>query len=487
MPYPNILFVTADQLRKDALGCYGNDVIKTPVLDRIAVNGFRFERMFTAYPVCAPNRISLITGRYPSVHRVNNNGKVLPKSELTLMEILRREGYATYGVGKMHFGPQWQIPPDGAALINPDPALTINPQPDESEYPWYGFERVALTEDHRIGPYGDYLARYGYNVWDELHSASYPQSATEASRFPEEHHQTTWITDRTLEMLASHPADKPFFVWVSYVHPHHPFNPPVPYDQLYTPESMPLPIWDSSEVAGWPDAYRRKYFAQCGNHEAVGMCDFSDEDWQRMKAYYYGMVTQIDTNIGRIIAQLEAAGQLENTIIVFTSDHGDNLGDHHLAFKGTTYDCVTNVPLIIYPPSGRSGKYKPGKVSEGLCCTIDLMPTILEMAGIPVPDPSPLQGLSLVPAWDTPDWSVRDAILIENSGPRRSVRTNDVLLTWHGESQRGELYDLQVDPECFNNLWNQPEAADLQRQMLEKLIALMATNSDPLPVRSGYW
>ena len=191
---PNILFIMTDQNRKDALGCYGNSVIRTPNIDDLAARGVRFERMFAAYPVCAPNRASIITGRYPSVHRLRSNGMRLPASETTLMQMLHAEGYATAGFGKMHFGPQWHFPADGSPISDPDPSTAIDPQPREVEFPWYGFDRVALTEDHRMGPYGRYLAEHGYNVWDELHSASYPQHATVRSAFPEEYHQTTWIT-----------------------------------------------------------------------------------------------------------------------------------------------------------------------------------------------------------------------------------------------------------------------------------------------------
>ena len=479
----NILFITADQLRKDAIGCCGNLVIQTPVLDGLAKRGVRFERMFAAYPVCAPNRASMITGRYPTIHRVKNNGVYLPEGELTLMEILRRAGYHTYGAGKMHFGPQWKFTPDGSPLVDPSPELAINPQPEAGAYPWYGFERVMLTEDHRMGPYGDTLKQHGYNVWDELHSASFPQSATQPSPFPEELHQTTWITDRALEMLAENPKEDPFFLWVSYVHPHHPFNPPAPYDSMYDPQDMPLPVWHPGEVELWPEAYRQKYFADGNGHEAVGLNRFTDKDWQRIKAFYYGMISLIDKNIGRILDALRKNGQLENTLVVFTADHGENLGDHHLLFKGTTYDCVTNVPFIIATSDGRAA----GQQRDLLCSTIDLMPTILELAGIPCPEPCPIQGNSLVPAVEDDTLQIRDALLIENGGLRRSVRTQDALLTWHGTGLRGELYDLKNDPDCLHNLWDVPGAAGLQKELLDRLIGLMAENVDPLPARLGVW
>jgi arylsulfatase len=479
----NVLLISADQLRRDALGCYGNPIVQTPNVDALAAQGVRFDGMFTAYPVCAPNRATLVTGRYPSVHRLRSNGMRLPRAELTLMQVLHTAGYRTYGSGKMHFGPQWQFPADGSPIMDPDPSTAIDPQPGEDEFPWYGFDRVCLTEDHRMGPYGRYLARHGYNVWDELHSASFPQHATVRSPFPEEHHQTTWITDRALEYLDGHPAGAPFFLWVSYVHPHHPFNPPAPYDAMYRPQDMPLPVWDESEVSRWPEAYRRKYLATAGGHEAVGMCNLQDEDWQRIKAYYYGMISLIDKNVGRLVETLRERGQLEDTVILFTADHGENLGDHHLLFKGTTYDCVTAMPFIVRWPENPC----PGAARDLLCSAIDVMPTVLELAGLEAPEPSPIQGASLVPALGDDGYRLRDALLIENAGLRRSVHTGDALLTWHGEDTHGELYDLAADPRCLANLWDTPQAARLQSGLLHTLIRLIAENVDPLPVREGPW
>jgi arylsulfatase A-like enzyme len=477
-----------DQLRLDALGCYDNTVIKTPNIDTLAREGVRFDDMFAAYPVCAPNRASIVTGRYPSVHRLRTNGQRLPLCELTLMEILRKEGYATYGTGKMHFGPQWKWPADGSPIKDPDPSTGISPQPERDAYPWYGFDRVALTEDHRMGPYGDYLAELGFNVWDELHSASYPQSATVRSPFPEEHHQTTWITDRAIEFLGEHASDRPFFLWVSYVHPHHPFNPPAPYDTMYDPADMPLPHWSEDEIERWPEAYQKKHYARSGGHEAVGLCDFEDQDWQRIKAYYYGMISQIDANVGRLLEALRDQGAQDNTLVVFTADHGENLGDHRLLFKGTTYDCVTRVPFIVY----QGGDSRPAEVVQGsrrdlLCSSIDILPTLLDLVGVSHPDPSPIQGQSLVPALIDAGHRLRNSVLIENGGIRRSVRTEDALLTWHGPDVRGELYDLVADPECFANLWDEPSAANLKSELLHTLIRLMAENVDPLPTKEGPW
>jgi arylsulfatase A-like enzyme len=252
---------------------------------------------------------------------------------------------------------------------------------------------------------------------------------------------------------------------------------------MYRPEEMPLPVFDESEIARWPEAYRHKYYALGGGHEAIGMYQLGDADWQRIRAFYYGMVSLIDKNVGRLLGVLEAQGRLDDTIVVFTTDHGENLGDHHLLFKGTTYDPVTRVPFIVSWVGNRT----PGAVREALCSSIDIMPTLLELVGVPCREPCPAQGASLVPVLRGEERRVRDAVLIENAGVRRSVRTEDALLTWHGPATRGELYDLAADPDCLRNLWGDRAASGLQEVMLNRLIELMAENVDPLPVREGPW
>jgi len=483
---PNVLFITCDQLRADALSCYGNTICRTPNIDALSTSGTRFTECHTAYPVCAPNRAALATGRYPSLNGVAENGVALPAGELTMMEVVRTAGYRTYGAGKMHFGPQWRFPPDGGPLKDPTPDLAVNPQPAADELPWHGFERVAVTEDNRVGPYGDYLAAHGYDVWADPHSFTYPQHITVQSTYPEEHHQTTWVADRAIEFLESHPQDEPFFLWASFVDPHHPFTPPAPYDRMYDPADMPLPRRSESEVANWPEAYRKKHFATEGSHEAIGMDGIADAEWQRITAFYYGMVSLIDKQVGRIMSRLAERGLADNTLVVFTADHGEMLGDHGLVFKGTTYDQVTRMPLIVTPTSrdadagaNEHGDRRPAVVDD-LVSAGDVPVTILERAGLAVP--TQMQGRS-VPAGEGKE--TRSALLIENAGVRRSVRTRDYLLTWHGPDTRGELYDLRRDRDCYVNLWDDPSAVELKTKATDTLLALMADNRDPRHERVG--
>lgn len=473
----NVLLITADQLRADALGCYGNQVVATPHIDALARTGMCFDQVFTACPACAPNRAALCTGRYPSTNGVRLNGIPLPATELTMMEVLRRQGYRTYAAGKMHFGPQWNYPPNGDKLKDPGTELAVDPQPRPEEMPWHGFERVQITEDHRIGPYGRYLRKHGFDPWADPHSFTYPQSICARSVYPAKHHQTTWIANRGLDFIREHDAAKPFFAWVSFVHPHHPFTPPAPYDKTYDPDDMPLPVRSCVEQHHWPRDYSLKFHARSGSHEAVGMSGFDDSQWQTIKAFYYGMVSQIDEQVGRLIDMLEQRQLRERTIVVFTADHGEMLGDHGLLFKGCHFDQVTRMPLIISRPNGQSC----GQRHDALASAIDLMPTLLDLCG--VASPPHVQGRSMTPAFDSLDWAGRGAVLIEHVSKLRTIRTKRHQLSWHGCGEQGELYDLANDPHCFENLWAVPDARELRQCLTEHLIELMVDHVDPMPRR----
>lgn len=471
---PHIIFITCDQLRMDALGCYGNSVVKTPNIDRLAETGVLFNRGFAACPVCSPNRGSMATGRYPSVHGLRVNGTKLPETEITLMDVLRENGYTTCGVGKMHFEPQWRTRQRNTPDPSPDDA--INPQPDT--FPWYGFDRILVSEDHRIGPYADYLTEHGLDTWADLHSFSYPQSACARSIYPKEHHQTNWIADRSIDMIREQKAEAPLFLWTSFIDPHHPFNPPAPYDTMYDPAEMPLPKFNEAEASNWPAKYRKKYEETSGGHEAIGMNTLPDEEWQKITAYYYGMITCIDDAIGRMLDVIDQELGLDQTVIVFTSDHGEMLGDHHLLFKGTMFDEVTRVPLIATGPG-----IEAGQTCDSLISTIDIMPSLLACAG--AENPASVQGESFTSAFKNAPANKRTSLLIESDNGSRTLWKPEARLTWHGQNDQNELYDHKKDPNCFTNLWDAPESKTLQQEMMGELTDQIIHNIDPLPLRIG--
>lgn len=478
MDRPNVIMISCDQLRKDALGCYDNPVIKTPNIDKLSQMGAKCEQMYVACPVCAPNRAAISTGRFPSINGVPENACVLPHDEITLMEVLRRAGYNTYGVGKMHFEPQWTFEVGDYKSANNYKGGYggSNPQPKPWKFPYHGFEKGCFSEDNRVGPYEEYLKEHGLSAWDDPHSFTYGQYVTVASSWPEEHHQTTWVANKAIEYIEGQPKDNPFFMWVSFIHPHSPFNPPKPYDTMYNPEDMPLSVSCENEFKEWPELYSNMLHSKEADN-LKAMCDFTGDDWKRIKAYYYGMISLIDKQVGKLIQQLKKNNIFENTIIIFTSDHGEMMGNHGLLLKNTQYDCVTNVPFII----SNCEKIKPGHVWDGLCQSTDIMPTILDLLNIRLPEG--VQGKSIMSALNNSNTTIYNNVLIENSKGIRTVRTLKARLSWHGKGKKGELYNLVNDPHCFDNLWDKPQSSGLQREMMELLIERLICNIDPLMKR----
>jgi len=463
----NVLFITCDQLRKDALEIYDNNVIKTPNIDATFRDGIKFTNMFAVNPVCAPNRGVIATGKWPKVNGLVANGYMLPHDEPTMMHVFRNNGYVTYGVGKMHFTPQWQFDMDetGKGVINPQPQL--------HELPHYGFDHCMITEDNRVGPYADYLKTHGYDLWEDLHSFSLSkQHLTQASPYPEEHHQTTWITDRVLDYLKTHDREKPFFMWLSYVDPHHPFNPPKPYDTMYNPKDMPLPVYQEGEHEKRNESFKKIYHGEGKKpHERVDFSRFKDSDWQRIKAYYYGMISLIDKNIGRLIRYLKDTGELENTILVFTADHGETLGDHHLLFKDLPFDCVTAMPFLVKTPD-----MKEAKTVDILCRSLEIMPTILALASLSKPEF--LNGVSLIEQIKNTPKELFENILIENI-TMKTVRSRKYRLTVFQEYDKGDLYDLAKDPHNLENLWDNEAYKDVKDYLISQLIARLDEVVDP--------
>jgi arylsulfatase A-like enzyme len=455
----NVLFITCDQLRQDALGLYGNRHVKTPNLDALFANGVRFDNMFAAHPVCSPNRGAIATGRWPKVNGLVFNGYVLPDTETTMMDVFRQNQYTTYGVGKMHFEPQWNWHSDFASGKG-----ARNPQPEK--FPWHGFDHCQITEDHRVGPYATHLEEHGFSPWADIHSASWGlQHSTRPSAYPPEHHQTHWIADQSIRYLREHDPANPFFMWTSFVDPHHPFNPPTPYDRMYDPDQLPSPIYLEGE-----NEKRNPLFSQNQSGRNLGHCTFdgdkmSDRTWREIKAAYYGMISFIDDNIGRIIQTLKEMDEYDNTIFVFTSDHGELLGDHHLLYKFSAFDCVTRVPFLVKRPGLAARRV------DALCRSLDIMPTILESTQLPIP--GNLNGRSLEKhldgmAQDDPS----DAILIEQQH-YHTVRSKKYRLTvFHNESL-GELYDVEEDPENFHNLWESKEHSRIKDELTSLLVKKM--------------
>lgn len=429
---PNILWITTDQQRFDSLGCNGSLVAQTPNLDRLAADGLNFQRHFTANPVCSPSRASLLTGLLPSEHGLWCNGCALPENVPTIPGALSAMGYETAHFGKFHLVP----------IMN-----RVN------AHPAYGYEICSVSEGDQDFTGDDYFTFLRCNhpgafiAWNrEVHGNTHEDGY--ASALPDALHHSTFVTGQALDYLRKdRTRGKPFFLAVEYFDPHHAFNPPEVYFNRFLNKAMPNAAFHPDSLATRSEYYSTMPAALNAKRLA---------DTQRA---YHGMIAQIDDNVGRLLAELEQQELLENTIVIFTSDHGEMLGNHGMLRKGPfLLDDLLHVPLII---SGAGTS--PAQVTE-LSSAIDLFASVLSLArgkvqtygsGIPLCSNSgelfPLGKREYVLAeWEGP----------ETSGNRsqRMIRTKDEKLIYYNfDTRRSEYYNLVSDPEEFFNRYAEAE------------------------------
>jgi arylsulfatase A-like enzyme len=368
MKKPNILFVMCDQMRFDVLRFRGCGEINTPNLDKLAERSVFFENAFTPNPICVPARAAITTGYYPhkcTGHK-DNRGAIKPGFPL-MGQIFKDNGYSTYAIGKLHYLP---YTPPGT------PNTT------------HGFDVAELCEEGRmvaefdpmdetggVEDYHDYLKTVGWGGWTRGDGMGnndvFPNTAT----IPKEHFVDTWAADRSIAHLDKHyheSPEKPFFMWTSFVKPHSAYSPPRPYDAMYDPRAMSAPTGSIDDIRKRGLTYMYK------NHREFMWDKFSPEAMKNIKAHYYGLITLQDEQIGRIIDNLEAKGVLNDTVIIYTADHGDMLGDFGLYFKSNMYNASIRVPFMVSYPE----KMPCGTVSAALCGLQDILPTLLSLCGI---------------------------------------------------------------------------------------------------------
>lgn len=510
MTQPNFVFIITDQHRADWLGCAGHPVVKTPNIDALAARGTRFTDCFVASPVCMPNRASLMTGRMPSVHGLRHNGCVLPKRAHTFVDVLAAAGYHTASIGKSHLEPFLDTPP----LRKPDPVkrrIEEAWQGDDHDYtleqparygdaarfdfptPYFGFQHVDMVTRHgdKCGGHYQQWFRDTCPDWEALsdpanelpHNYTCPQAYR--TPVPEEAYPTTYVGTQAVSYLDSRAGqDDPFFAFVSFPDPHHPFNPPGKYWDMYSPDQFEVTLPFAAHQNPTPPMKFASQVWEAKGTPATPQTAFR-ADAQHIReamALTAGMITMIDDQVGRIVETLKANGQYDNTVIVFTSDHGDYLGDFSLLLKASMpFDGITRVPLIWADPAGASGA-----TYEGLTSTIDLAASILDRAG-----EAPyvgMQGRSFVGA----DGAHRDQVLVEHNdgGPRlgfetparmRQVRTKDYALAMYQGLDWGELYDLRADPRQTHNLWASLDHQDVLRDMSLRLNHALIAQMDESP------
>ena len=348
---PNLLLVTSDQHRADTLGCAGHPCVRTPHLDQLAREGVRFDNAYADCPVCIPARTTLITGR-----RAHENGQPNYAADwrlgrdrrLLLGSLLTAAGYQTELVGKTH----WHTDPDDRGGFEHVTWLA-------------GLKRRQLAEAGRAGT----LVGLGAN-----------EVSPTRSQFPPHLHSTDWCVDRACEFLATRQRSQPFALWLSLTDPHPPLAIHEPYYSMYAPADVPPPV-----VPAWVGTDAEPWELYCQRHQ-WNAGPMSDAELRHARAVYAGMVTNLDHQLGRLVGQAQRLGDWADTLVVYTSDHGEHLGDLGAIGKTTFYECSARVPLIARPPaSWRGGGYAPGRVSRDLVEWCDLLPTLCEAAGAEVP------------------------------------------------------------------------------------------------------
>ena len=470
---PNVLWICTDQQRYDTLGCYGNDHVDTPVLDGLAADGTRFERAYCQSPVCSPSRGSFLTGRYPRTTGCRQNGQPMPRRETTVVRRLADTGYTTGLAGKLH------ISPAGGPPETREPARRIDDGYGVVEYS----HSPGMEQENA---YGRWLATRDV-TYDPTPT---PESPHVNETVPAEHHQTTWCAERAVEFVET-AGEAPWLYSVNVFDPHPAFEAPPDYLDRYRHrlEELPAANYVEGELEDKP-VFQRDKHEGTNNRGGPAYVELEPEDRRMIRAAYYAMCDLIDDAVGRMLEALERTGQRENTLVLFSSDHGTMLGDHGLYKKGPYfYEEGVHVPLIVDGPGVDSGTV--GTIVE----LVDIAPTLLEAAGEPV-GPG-VQGESLWPLLgDAGDREKQSAYCefynasTQHTDPRAyaTMLREDryKLVSVHGRDA-GELYDLREDPDETHNRWDDPDYRDVKLRLLDRLAGRMARTADPLPERRAPW
>ena len=511
---PNFLFLITDQQRADWLGCYGHPVVRTPNIDNLARHGTKFTDFHIASPVCMPNRASLMTGRMPTLHGLRYNGCHLPTSANTFVDVLASAGYHTATLGKSLLQPFTSDP----ALHLPDPAGLHERPIDEAwknrsdisaedsknyqsdnvfqvETPYFGFQQVEIASHHgdQCGAHYEQWFKSQRSDWQSLwnkdnqlpHNYSCPQAYR--TPVPEELYPTTWVADRAINYLNDQSQEEnPFFAYVSFPDPHHPFNPPGKYWDMYSPDDFDISLpFESHQNPPPPLQFMEQDYRNGGKQLTLQTAmRQGDQQLREAMALTAGMVTMIDDQVGRIIETLKTNGQYDNTVIIYNSDHGDYMGDFGLLLKGALpFRSITQVPMIWSDPRDRKAQE-----TDTLASTIDIGPSILDRAGL-----TPYrgtQGYSFLNAMN--DGNHRDELLIEfNDGAARlgfekparvrTLRSKAWRYSVYADEDWGELYDLKNDPNETNNLWHSKDHSDIRGELALRLNHHLVRQMDESP------
>ncbi len=449
MPY-NVVFVSSDQHRRDACGCYGNPIVRTPNLDRLAQQGVRFDRAYCSSPLCAPTRASQISRREVHnhgalTHAINGENPGIPgnggiECSETLGTMFRKAGYRTAAIGKLH----------------------VHGETRENDL---GFDVRA----HRFYTYTyeDYTAAVGQERVEAYLSGKSRSdklkynTALDPVQMPEEYMQDTLTTETSTAFIRQN-SGRPFFIHVGLEKPHPPWTTQPRFIEMYDPAEIPLP---SNRYQWWENEPLFPFIRAMG-FNSDREAPFSDQEMRNCIAAYYACISEMDSNVGRIMDTLRETGVLDNTIVVFTADHGDNLFEHALEQKHCFYEGSVGVPFILSVPD----EFPAGEVSSQLAAGIDIMPTLADLCGLPIPGDA--DGCSLVPALkeETDEGrAVFSEFYEHENAPGRMVRFREwKYIYYHGAAEL--LFNMEQDPEEMHDLVDEPEHADIRAELKRRVL-----------------
>ena len=487
----NLVFIMSDQQRRDSMGCYGSGWAQTPNLDALASSGYLFENAYVTQPVCTPARASIMTGLYPHTAGPVVNKLPLSPDVPVLAEMVSEEYVCGY-MGKWHLG--------------------------DDVIKQHGFDVWTSTEDYHRGFYtrrehrrvlSDYhhhLVANGFEPDSEV-AGDMTFSPDARARLPEEFQMASFLAERAEQFIDDH-GDRPFILYVSTFEPHSPYD--GPFDEQYDPDLLPVgpAFLKRPEGAALVNRVRADYFMQylhggdiTGDHYmrdtlAPGHDLSTEAGWRRLRAQYYGNVTLVDRMVGRITSALERAGVADDTAVVFTTEHGDMLGDHGMLEKRSFYEESSRVPLLMRVPWLSSGR----RSVDGSVGHVDLVPTLLDLLDESLP--SRLEGRSLAPVLRGEETLDENDVFIEWNGtsatlpdrflgseainrmlalPYRSVVSDRWKLNLCAGDQ-GELFDLRADPYEQTNLFDDPAQRDRVRDMAARIRMWQHETGDTAPL-----
>lgn len=440
---PNILWICTDQQRWDTIGALGNKHVKTPNIDRLVREGVSFTNAHCQSPVSAPSRASFLTGMYPSAVRVTRNGNAAwPETAPLVTKLLKDAGYECGLAGKFHLSTAMAHRPEH--------------RPADDGYTTYHYSHGP----YQGGSKNDYLKYWLDRGVDIL------ALKKQNGHVPKEYHQTTWCVDRAIEFIKER-REWPWLFSLNVYDPHNPFDPPKEYLDRYDVGGLPQPSFKASDLEE-KSVFNNVVFQSAPKKHSGG-------ENRKRAARYWAQIDMIDENIGRLLKALEESGQLENTLIIFMSDHGDMLGDHGLTAKGCRfYNGLVRVPLVFWHPK----MLRQNLQSDALVELIDVVPTMLELTGLPVLEK--IQGKSLAPILsgkspaDFHKEHVRCEYYDKNSNEGGKIASGTMFRTkkyklalYHGHA-KGELFDMENDPDEFTNLWDDPAHQQVLMQLIRR-------------------